>query len=137
MLGTTATTCMARRALAIAPDPVLGSQGTRDSALAVMTRLARRHDAEDLEPEFQRDEHWIRCFARGTLVLCAKECKEETQLRVYQARTTRFTPWADSMYREMLDSLRRSFGEARVREVRLAIVRGAGGLWVCGEVGAV
>jgi len=114
--GTTATTCTARSAIAVVPTASLGVDGTRDSVLAVVARLAHRYGAQEQKPDLQAEEHWIQCFSRETLMMCGKVYRGETQLRIYQARATRLTRWADSMNHELLDSLRRSFGVVQVRQ---------------------
>lgn len=116
VLGTTATTCMVQGAVAVAPSGVLGPDGTRDSVVAVVTRIVRRHGAKELEPGFQPEEHWVKCFEVGTLFLCGKEYKGETQLRMYEPRPGHFSPSADSVHGELLDSLRKAFGQTAVRE---------------------
>jgi hypothetical protein len=49
-------------------------------------------------------------------LLCGKVLDGEIQFKVYQSKSAQFTPWADSLRRELLDSLRVQFGPERVRE---------------------
>jgi hypothetical protein len=114
--GSTATTCTAFSALAIAPSTSMGAEGVRDAVLDIVERIGSRHGVQGFQPDYQPEEHWIRCFTRETFFLCGKLYHGEMQLRIYQARAPRFTPWADSTRLELADSLRTVFGRAQVRE---------------------
>lgn len=112
--GTTATSCVVDRAVAVVPSKALGADGTRDSVVAVVTRIAQRHGAKEFMPD-QAEEHWVRCFmVKGAIMLCGKQNKGETQLHMYTRPGARV--WLDSLNHEVLDSLRSGFGKTSVRE---------------------
>jgi hypothetical protein len=113
---TAATTCADDAAIAVAPGPAANVESASDRAFAATGAVAGRHRLEPFVASNQAEERWRQCFIRETFILCGKVNAPEVQFYMYQSRTTRFTPWADSVRREMLDTLRTEFGESRVRE---------------------
>ena len=112
--GTTATSCIVDRAVAVVPSEAIGADGTRDSVVAVVTRVAQHYGADEIKPDYEPEEHWVRCFFVRSVLLCAKPNKGETQLHMYGRPVSR--PWLDSLHHELLDSLRKGFGQTAVRE---------------------
>lgn len=70
------------------------------------------------DPDHVENDGWVQCFHRGGLRLCAKTVGASTELLLTQFPTFHFTPWADSVRRELLDSLRARFGTEGARECK-------------------
>jgi len=111
---------------AVAPDPTVGVDSAGQAAFAVAARVATRRGLTRFDPtgpDGRNAEGWKQCFTRSSLFLCGKVKDREVQFRFYQVRTFEFTPTADSLRRELLDSLRVEFGQQRVRECRWEAAR--------------
>lgn len=103
-------------AIAISPNPAVVADSARSDAFSVAARAAARHGLEPFQargPEANVD--WKECFAKRGLALCSKLLEHEPQFLIMEYGT-RLSPRADSLRRELLDSLGVRFGAARVRE---------------------
>jgi hypothetical protein len=119
----TATSCFEQAALAIAAGSMGSAEGPRRDAFSLVARLASRRG---LRPSFPQNPAagWAECFVASPLVVCGKEVDREIQFLLREGiaaplsrRGLRgFSPRADSLRRELLDSLRARFGAANVRE---------------------
>ncbi len=111
-----ATTCSTSTAIAITPATAEPLETVADSIFAT---VAQTVSSRGLKP-YQRVEQkgFKACFAKENLFLCGKVNDPEIHLLLYQTGTTRFSPWADSLRHELVDNLRRQFGESRVRECK-------------------
>ena len=116
MLGDTATSCLASAAIAVMPASTVSTDSAAPTAFALAARVAARRGLTPFRAPDQDEEAWNACFTRETFFLCGKMYGREIQFEMYQARTPRFTPWADSVRVELLDSLRTRFGAPGVRE---------------------
>jgi hypothetical protein len=117
----TATSCAKITGIAIAPSPTSDSAGVADKAFRLLERVTGRRGMQAYVDPYQGQDAWIKCFAQSLehgrkFVLCGKLKDHELQLRLFEDETVSFTPRADSMRRELLDSLRAEFGEQAVRE---------------------
>ena len=97
-------------AIAIAPRPEVPVDSARQSALAVVSRVVGRHGLEPILPP----ESWEWCFGKSSVILCGKVLDLEIQFRLSQ--WIGFSPLADSVRRDLVDSLEAHFGERRVRQ---------------------
>ncbi len=123
LLLCTATSCFQQAAVAVAAGPAGDRESIRRDAFSLVARLASRRG---LRPSFPDNpaQGWVECFAASALVLCGKELDREFQFMLREAipaplsrRGLRgFSPRADSLRHEFLDSLRTRFGAANVRQ---------------------
>ena len=119
----TATSCFEQAAVAVAAGSGEDPENTRRDAFSLVARLA---SSRGLRPSFPNNpaQGWAECLAASALVLCGKELDREFQFMLSEAiaaplsrRGLRgFSPRADSLRRELLDSLRARFGATNVRE---------------------
>jgi len=124
LLGTClATTCTVTDAVALAPSPAMPSDSISRFSFALVERLAARHGLTAWRPSNSSTKGWPECFSRETFHLCGKLKDGEVHWRMYQARTTRFTLWADSIRRELRDSLGAKFGVGGVRDCQWRLER--------------
>ena len=112
------TSCTAFGALALAPSPAVPTDRIARASFPIVARLAGRYGLAGAH-----GQAWPECFSRETFHLCGKIKDGEVQLRMYQAMTPHFTPWADSLRRELLDSLRLEVGVSAVRECQWRLER--------------
>jgi hypothetical protein len=119
----TATSCFHQAALAIAAGSIASADSTRREAFSLAARLASRRGLRPAFP-WNPTAGWAECFAAHPLVLCGKEIDGELQFLLSEgiaAPLSRqglrgFTPRADSLRHELLDSARARFGAAHVRQ---------------------
>lgn len=111
-----ATTCMASRAIALAPSSALPTDTIARLSFEVVTRVAATHRLSPEGTMSPKPHEWPRCFTREAFWLCGKQKDGEVQWHMYQWRTTRFSLWADSVRQELMDSLRVLIGAGGVRE---------------------
>lgn len=98
--------------IAVAPAPAASADRVRNAAFTLVTRMATRFG---LEPS-RSGKRDVRCFSRSAVTLCARALDREAHFRIHEFARGRFSPRADTLRRELLDSLRAAFGERRVRE---------------------
>ena len=115
--------------ISVAPAPGVGSFTLERNVLSTTASVARRNGMTRLDDITNvEDAGWLECYQRGGVHLCAKSEGATTQLLLTDFPSRRFPAWADSLRRELLDSLRARFDSAHVRECKL----GTNGL-VCAE----
>jgi hypothetical protein len=113
-------TCAAQRdrlassAIAVAPQPTAVADSSRQHALALTTRLATGRGFEPFVPGDKAEQGWTDCFTRSQFYFCDKVKEQEIQFLMWQY--VRFSPEAESFRRELMDSLRATFGASSVRE---------------------
>ena len=136
VLVCTAQDCATFTQIVVSPGAGVPVDSAAQAALAVAARLATRRGLQPLERGDLAKEPWTRCSAayrlgyRGetaALSLCEQVSNGEVQFGLAE-HTIRFTPRADSLRRELLDSLRAQFGATHVRECR---PHGWRGRWRC------
>ena len=122
-LGVTclATSCIQVRGIAISPGAVVPLDSALARAVALTRRLGTRHGLGSYTDPEQAQEQYALCVARDSLFVCVEAKDREVQLRSYVAG--RFSASQDSLYRELLDSLRGTFDSARVRECNWQLER--------------
>jgi hypothetical protein len=111
---------------AVAPRATAGGDSLAQAVFATVGRIGARHGLQTVDPrgaDNQNDEGWQQCFTRPSLFLCGKVKDREVQFELRQVLTPRFSPDADSLRRELLDSLRAQFGADRVRECKWQVER--------------
>ena len=126
ILVCTATSCVTITAIAVAPEPTADIERAAQTVLGLVARIATRRGLEPFEAPDREEEGWRSCFAKQgirdpdrlttDLFVCGKVKDREIQLKLFQVMTSRLTPRADSLRRELLDSLSAEFGEPAVRE---------------------
>ena len=109
-----ATTCFAFSSLSLVPSPRTGDDLAGSVAFPLVERVVAKRQ---FYPEGSDDPNdpSMRCFGRDTLFLCERVRAGHVEF-YFRQTGTRFAPWADSVRREVRDSLRARFGEAAVRE---------------------
>lgn len=100
--------------IAIAPRPSAAPDSVSQVAFALAARISMRHGVPAIDPRQTGEEGWGTCFERGKFYLCGKQVGSETQFHSWQWGLF-FSPLADSVRRELLDSLRTEFGPSNVR----------------------
>ena len=111
----TATSCIAVSALSLSPSPRTSEDLAGSVAFPLVERVVARRELTP-SPSENRADPSMRCFARETLFLCGRVRAGHVEFYFRQGMTTRFRPWADSVRREVRDSLRARFGDTAVRE---------------------
>ena len=102
------------RGIALAPNPATAPDTALRDALAVGARVAVRHGLVAFESP--RDEaRWDQCYRKDWVHLCGRVTDREAQFQLMQSGF-RLTPLADSLRRELTDSLRARFGAEFVHE---------------------
>jgi hypothetical protein len=107
-------------AIQVAPQPAAVSDSTIQRAFAAVSRIGTSHglvlDRAPTDPE-----GWRECLSRDTLFVCGKIVGGEPQFQVRQWASLS----ADALMikREILDSLRREFGEPNVQECQWKVQR--------------
>jgi hypothetical protein len=101
-------------AIALAPHPAIRVDSARHAAFGLVARVAKRRGLEAFDPKDREEEDWIECLGKSSLILCGKVNDGEVQFRMWER--IRFSPQADSLRHELLDSLRAQFGRPWVRE---------------------
>jgi hypothetical protein len=92
--------------IAVAPRERTTTQGldsVQQRAFAIAARIAARHGLELFAPP---EDDWYQCFGRSALVVCGKVLDDEVQFRLSEGRASRFSPEAQRVRRELVDSLR-------------------------------
>ena len=97
------------------PAAVASDSGVRAETFALVTRIGVRNGLRAVAPSGRNDQGWDTCLTRETLFLCGKASGPEIHFEMRQALSARLTPWADSLRREIVDSLRNKFGSGAVR----------------------
>ena len=87
---------------------------SRQHALALTTRLATGRGFEPFVPGDKGEQGWTDCFTRSQFYFCDKVKGQEIQFLMWQY--VRLSPEAQSFRRELMDSLRATFGASSVRE---------------------
>lgn len=85
---------------------------------ALVARLSERSGLTTADPRDangRNAEQWRACWGRETVRLCGKTSGSNVTFEMRQALATRFSPWAESLRRELVDSLRADYGAASVR----------------------
>jgi hypothetical protein len=107
--------CSTGKAIAVAPAPAATLDSVARAAFALVERVAARRG---LTPQGQGEALRETCLVRQSFTLCGQVNGPEVQLSMSQVKTIGFSPWADSLRTELLDSLRVEFGASRVRECK-------------------
>jgi hypothetical protein len=113
-LACLATSCVVERGIRISPPEAVPLDSALSRTVALTQRIGARYGLNPYTDPYQSQEHFALCMAHESYFLCVKSTDREVQFRIYEA-SRRFTTLADSLNRELTDSLRRMFGPARVR----------------------
>jgi len=117
--------------ISVAPQPAAVMDSLRERAFVLAEGVATRHGLDrDYEEGFRQ------CFlgmpyrnprhmskGRTALSLCGKATARGAEFRLFEAVTARWSPRADSVRRELMDSLRAQFGAHAVRECTWRLAR--------------
>lgn len=130
-LSATAVACDPAKfaSFAVAPLPVPAMDSAQRAVFASTARVAASHGLEPVAPRVSDSGNpsgWSHCFTRSTVFLCGRTRDGEVHFQLRQSLTRRFTPWADSLRRDLLGSLRSEFGAERVWECTGRPERGPG-----------
>ena len=98
----------------VAPQASGTTDSTAQRAFAVVTRVGTRRGLVASEDARKDGQGWKECLTQITLVVCGKVRGGEAQFQMRQWHS--FSPDALNLKRELLDSLRREFGDSNVRE---------------------
>ena len=103
--------------ISVSPSPGVDSTSLESRVLWTAESVARRHSLRR-EVDFAHVENngWKECFHGGQLRLCGKASGNTTQLLLTEFPSFHFSPLAESIRRELADSLRVRFDSQRVRE---------------------
>lgn len=114
----TATTCSTLKAIAVAPAAEASLDSAGRVAIALVERVTARRGLKPHDPgeAFRAGREGVICFASRGLIVCGNVKTPEVQFSLTEVGSIGFTPWADSVHREVMDSLRVEFGASRVRE---------------------
>ena len=105
--------------ISVGPTPAAGAVARERNVLGTVASVARRNGmSREDNIEHVEDEGWLECYGRGGVRLCAKAGGATTQLLLTDFPSFRFPHWADSLRRELLDSLRARFDSQSVRECK-------------------
>lgn len=102
------------KAIAVAPQPEVGTDNSARVALDLARRLATRRGLEKYVPGDMAEQGWAQCFARWPLHLCGKVREGEVQFSMFMPGVG-FSAEGDSLWRQLQDSLRATFGASAVR----------------------
>lgn len=116
-----AATCTPNRDIGIAVSPrnTANANTMQAAAFDLGARIARRFGLTERNVEQVKLLRAHECFSRSSptaLTLCVKPLDGEAQFWLHEFVRESFTPTADSLRRQLLDSLRAQFGHDRVRE---------------------
>src|SRR6476660_853451 len=114
-LACVGTSCISERGIAIAPPESVPVDSALAQTVGLTQRFGGSHGLHPYTDPYQSQEHFALCMAHETYFLCLKSRDGAVQFRIYQS-TPRFSAWADSLNRELVDSLQTMFGAARVRD---------------------
>lgn len=102
--------------IAVAPRPGIPPDSVKRVVYSTARMVAKNHN---LVPETAAEDvtnmGWDQCFRNGGLRLCGKSADGTVQLLIAEFPRLRFTPRADSLRRELFDSLRTRFDTPFVR----------------------
>ena len=102
---------IARATIAVRPQPGMSSDSATTAAFSLVARVANKYGLAPTDPStFRGGAGWRECFYVPALTLCGKVKSSETYFDILQMKTTKFSPRADSLWREVTDSLRAQFG---------------------------
>ena len=123
----TASVCSTGAAIAIAPLPEANLDSAARTAYALVERVTARRGLEPWDPgeAAVRAGRDLTCFAKRSLAVCGEVNAPEIHFTISEVKRIGFTPWADSVRTELLDSLRVEFGAFRVRECEWKRMEGA------------
>ena len=100
------------------------------SGLAVVSHVAARHGLSPMAPPDKEIHHWTHCFGERGITLCAKADASQMEFFLSQFRAfRRFTPTAERLRRELLDSLASRFGSGAIRECDVRYQKTADSNW--------
>lgn len=97
---------------------LMNADSAARAAFAIAENAARRYGLHVFRSGSDDSDPWATCFTKNTFVLCGRAVTNEIQFRMYEMRTTRFSPWADSLHAQLFDTLRTYFGARNVRKCR-------------------
>src|SRR5688572_9968665 len=89
-------------AIALRPASAMNADSVRHAALELAERVAARFALRPTGPKAARIRE---CFERGHVALCTKALDEEAQFYIVDESGPRLGPLADSLRRQLLDSL--------------------------------
>lgn len=101
-----ATSCIARRGVAIASSPSRSMDTVALRSFLVVQRIATRQGFLPSPGNASGATAWPHCFVRGRFELCGFRRGGEVQMRMTEYQGVRFPAWAHSLRRELRDSLR-------------------------------
>ena len=101
--------------MSLAPQPVVLDQASRDSVFRLVSRIAAR---QDFTASDGNTPGAFECYHRGNVSLCVKAAEGRMDFRMEEFLRGRWSPYTSTVQRELIDSLRTSFGEAAVRDCK-------------------
>jgi hypothetical protein len=123
--GAVATGCdpMAYASFSVAPRAAVDrpADASAQAALEMVARIAQRGGlkrATTLNAEGRNPQGWLQCFTLETTWLCGRLRGDTIEYEMRQWLTNKLSPSAESLRRELVDSLSARFGADRVRSGR-------------------
>src|SRR3954452_25524839 len=113
-LGCVGTSCFVQRGIMVTPPESMPVDSALSQTVALTQRLGARYGLDPYTDEYQSKEHFALCMAQESYFLCVKSRDGEVQFRIDESGR-RFTALADSLNRELMDSLGTIFGTTRVK----------------------
>jgi len=112
LVVSTATSCSAFATYVLTPPANASVDSVSRDAFGVVARVAAARDLR----VFEAKGEYAKCFVRQSFFLCEKLAGSVIEFQIRQGGTAYFTPWADSLRSELVDSLRGRFGPFAVLE---------------------
>ena len=115
-VGVYACEPIAAAGISVAPRPGTSAESVKGPAFATAELVARMYQmTEETNAEHVTQQGWQECFNRGPVQVCGKSTDSAIQFLIRDFPHRHLTPWADSLRRELFDSLRARFDTQFVR----------------------
>lgn len=102
--------------IALAPSPTAPLDSVSQSAFALTARVAARHGLDRVVPPKEAATEWQQCFGKTGFLLCGELFEGEVQFQLSDWHRSKWSPLADSVRQDLMDSLQAEFGQQHVHE---------------------
>jgi len=104
--------------IAITPRLGVELESERDSAFALVGRILTGRGFSPWVPTLEDRPESRYCFNKGDVILCGETTQREIHFALTEMMASSLSVGADSLRRELVDSVRVRFGAPQVRECR-------------------
>jgi hypothetical protein len=122
--------------IVVRPLPATRSDRSPPNALQLGARVAARHGLQE-QNNLEVPGIWKACYAQADAGwwFCERQLDNETQFHFYAPLKRQLPTYGDRVRRELVDSLKRAFGAATVRECKWQIASQPSreGCWPAGD----